>query len=327
MRITKPEHRKNATTRRRPIIGGLLCCILFLFGGSSLQAQVSAELDSNYAETGNPFIVHLRVMPQAGKPGQVDFSAWDSVVPEQNILFQSEWTPHGDTLGKDLTLVFFDADTILLPPLDVRLNGKGTFQTNPLQVVILATPAPDDLVDMKAIKDIHREPAWWTDYLPWILAIGGFVALVLLGAWLIDRAKMKREKLALSRSVGMPPHELALKKLDVLVQKNLWDKGLYKEYCAELTFIVREYLEKRYGIPALESTTDEILQQLKKTDCPGYILPPLKEMLQHTDLVKFAKALPPEGFREQAMSLARTLIAKTRPPEPETTTPVANPKS
>lgn len=326
MRI-EPGHRKNTNGRRPATIRGLVFLVLCLLGQGAASAQVSAELDSNYAETGNPFIVHLRVLQQAGKPGQVDFSAWDSVVPEQNILRQSEWTPHGDTFSKDLTLVFFDADTILLPPLDVHLNGRGSFQTNPLQVVILATPAPNDLVDMRAIKDIHREPAWWTDYLPWILAIGGFVVLILLGAWLIDRAKMKKEKLATSRSVGMPAHELALKKLELLARKDLWSKGLYKEYCAELTFIVREYLEKRYGIPALESTSEEILEHLKKTDCPGFIQPALKEILQHADLVKFAKALPPEGFQEQTMSFARNLISKTRPPEPEpqTNTPNRNP--
>ena len=320
MRI-KPGHRKNTAARSRFVLGVLWCLLWLLPGNGPLTAQVSVELDSNYAETGNPFVVHLRVLQDAGKPGQVDFSAWDSVVPEQNILTQSEWTPGGDTFSKDLTLVFFDADTILLPPLDVHLNGKGTFQTNPLQIVILATPAPDDLVDMRAIKDIRREAAWWTDYLPWILGIGGFIALILLVAWLFDRAKMKKDKLAMSRSVGMPPHELALKKLDILAQKNLWNKGLYKEYCAELTFIIREYLEKRYGIPALESTSDEILVHLKKTDCPGFVQPELKDILQNADLVKFAKALPPESFHEQAMSFARNLIAKTRPPEPEAPSP------
>lgn len=292
-----------------------LSTLFVLFGILSAKAQTDAraELDSNYAETGNPFVVHLSVPQNAGKPGQIDFSAWDSAVPQQNILQQTEWTPRGTSFSKDLTLVFFDADTLRLPPLPIHLNGKGTVMTNPLEIAILPTPAPDDLVDMTGIKDIHREPAVWTDYLLWTLAIAGFILLVILTLWLVKRAQNKRKQAALSRSVGLPPHELAWKKLDVLGQKQLWHKGLVKEYCAELTFIIREYLERRYSVPALESTSEEILQHLRKTDFPKTLSPGLQELLSKADLVKFAKATPLETFHQEAMSFARKMISETKP--------------
>ncbi|MEO6039737.1 MAG: hypothetical protein ABIQ93_15090, partial [Saprospiraceae bacterium] len=55
-----------------------------------LRAQVgaTAQLDSNVAETGNPFIIHVLSPVAAGKPLEIDFSAWDSVLPPQNILAQ-----------------------------------------------------------------------------------------------------------------------------------------------------------------------------------------------------------------------------------------------
>lgn len=219
--------------------------LMFVLCGANGQTQAFAQTDSNYAETGNPFVVHILVPNAAGQPGQIDFSAWDSVVPEENILTQTDWTPDGPFFAKDLTLVFFDADTLLLPPLPIRLRGGGTATTNALELTVVSTPSPDDLVDMSDIKDIRREPALWTDYLPWALAIGGFVLLVVLASWLIGRAQ-KKHGIA-SRTVELPPHELALKKLEVLEQKQLWDKGLAKEYCADLTFILREYLEKQIG--------------------------------------------------------------------------------
>ena len=296
------------------LANSLLIFLLLAIACTSAQAQVTAELDSNYAETGNPFVVHLHIAPNAGKPGQIDFSAWDHVVPEENILQQTEWTPDGQAFNKDLTLVIFDADTIILPPLPVHLNGKGTALSNPLDIVILPTPSPDDLVDMTGIKDIRREPALWTDYLPWALAIAAFVLLILLAAWLIDRAKRKKNQAALSRTVGLPPHELAWRKLDVLMQKELWNKGLMKEYCAELTFIVREYLEKSYTMPALESTSDEIMAHLDRADFPEPLRLKLREMLQHADLAKFAKAAPPSFFHEQAMADARVLVGKPSTP-------------
>jgi len=288
------------------------------------QADVRAELDSNYVETGNPFVVHIIVPQSAGKPGQIEFSAWENEIAEQNILQQTQWTPEGSFYKKDLTLVFFDADTLRLPPLPIHLNGQGLANTNPLEIVVLPTPSPDDLVDMRGIKDIHREPTWWTDYLPWVAAIAALILLVVLASWLISRAQQKKKQAALSRTVELPAHELAWKKLDALTQKRLWDKGLVKEYCAELTFIVREYLEKRYSVPALESTSEEIVGQLHETDFPENLNSELHELLTKADLVKFAKATPPETFHEEAMSFARKIILETKPVQiPEQQPPTA----
>ena len=288
----------------------LLCTL----ANANAQTDARAELDSNYAETGNPFVVHIYVPKSAGQPTQIDFSTWDSVVPEHNILTQTEWAEEGQSFVKDLTLVFFDADTLTLPPLSIRLNGGAAAITNHLEITIIPTPSPDDLVDMTGIKDIRREPTLWSDYLPWALAIGGFILLIVLASWLMGRAQKKHG--VSSRIVELPPHELALKKLDVLEQKRLWDKGLVKEYCAELTFIVREYLEKQFHIPALESTSEEILGQLKSGDFPQYLRPALQHFLTNADLVKFAKATPPEAFHEESISFSRKLILETKPVQP-----------
>jgi hypothetical protein len=290
--------------------------LLLILSTANAQSEAFAKSDSNYAETGNPFVVHLSVPNSAGKPNQIDFSAWENLVPEQNILKQSQWTLDGPSSVKDLTLVFFNADTLTLPPLPIRLNGGNTAFTNSLEIVVLPTPSPDDLNDMADIKDIRREPAFLTDYLPWAAAIAGLVLLVLLASWLIGRAQKKRKQAALSRTVELPPHELAWKKLDALTQKQLWNKGLVKEYCAEITFIVREYLERRYQIPALESTTEELPGHLQKTDFPEKFRTDLQELLSKADLVKFAKAIPPETFREEAMSFARKIISETKPLPP-----------
>jgi hypothetical protein len=277
------------------------------------QTDARAELDSSHVETGNPFVIHLSLPKSLGQPRDVDFSAWENLVPKQNVLKQTEWNSDGQFFSKDLTIIFFDGDSLSLPPLPIRLNGGEVALTNPLEIAVVPTPSPDDLNDMAPIKDIRREPALWTDYLPWAIAIAVLALLVALASWLIGRVQKRRKQAALSRSVGLPPHELALKKLDALAQKQLWHKGLIKEYCAELTFIVREYLEKRYLIPALESTSEEILQTLEKTDFPEKLRHELNDLLTKADLVKFAKATPPEPFREEAMSFAKKIISETKP--------------
>lgn len=286
---------------------------LIALANASAQSDARAELDSNHVETGNPFVVHLSVPKSLGQPRDIDFSAWENLVPPQNILRQTEWNSEGQFFTKNLTIIFFDEDSLTLPPLPILLNGGETALTNPLEIAVLPTPSPNDLIDMAPIKDIRRERVRWMDYLPWAIAIFAFMLLVVLAAWLIGRSQMQRKQAAMSRNAGLPPHELALKKLDALVQKQLWHKGLVKEYCAELTFIVREYLEKRYQILALESTSEEILNALQKTDFPQHLRPELQNLLTKADLVKFAKATPPETFHEEAMTFAKKIISETKP--------------
>jgi hypothetical protein len=290
-----------------------LIFILFHLPFAAAQNSARATLDSSHAETGNPFVVHLSVPKSAGEPRGIDFSVWENLVPQQNILKQTEWNSEGQFFTRDLTIIFFDEDSLALPPLPIRLNGGEIALTNPLEIAVLPTPSPDDLNDMADIKDIRREPALWTDYLPWAIAFLVLALLVVLAAWLIGRAQKRRNQAALSRSVELPPHELALKKLNALAQKQLWQKGLVKEHCAELTFVVREYLEKRYRVPALESTSEEMLKDLQKTDFPQTFRSELNDLLTKADLVKFAKATPPETFQEESMTFARKIILETKP--------------
>ena len=42
-----------------------------------------------------------------------------------------------------------------------------------------------------------------------------------------------------------------------------------KDYYTELTGIVRSYVEERYGVPAMEQTTDELLTALRLSSLPS----------------------------------------------------------
>ena len=282
-----------------------LFCLLFLHKAAG-QTGAYAQFDSNLVETGNPFVMHLSVPKDAGKPLKIEFSAWDSLLPAQNVLSQSGWISNGNSLTNDLTLITFDADTLVLPPLTIQLSGNRTAVTNPLELIVLATPFPQDPNDLADIKGIHPEAFRWTDALVWVYIIGGLVLLAVLAYWIM--ARYKKPKSVVSRTVELPPHLLAAKKLEALAAKKLWQNGQIKTYYAELTYIVREYLEKSYTLPALESTSDEIMAQLNRVDFPDPLRLKLRDMLQHADLAKFAKGAPPPLFHEQAMADAKALV-------------------
>ena len=101
---------------------------------------------------------------------------------------------------------------------------------------------------------------------------------------------------------------MALKKLNTLEDKELWQKGEVKEYQSELTFIIREYLEKRFHVNALEMTTDEIMRAVPEEVNPDN----LKNILQIADMVKFAKANPPADIHSRFMDMAYELVRSTQ---------------
>ncbi len=145
---------------------------------------------------------------------------------------------------------------------------------------------------------------------------GGAALLLLIVLVLVLRKRKNAVTLAPVPVVPLSPHEWALRQLEVLQKQQMWQNGQVKGYHSALTHVVREYLEKRYGISALEQTTDEILAQLRRHGFDASLAQKLADVLQTADLVKFAKAQPTAEFHEQAMAYARSFILETMPAAP-----------
>lgn len=309
-------HFKTSKTHRSAVTLSAIALFVALAWPFAVQGQGDAQiaLDSSSVETGNAITLHLSLHANR-RPDTINYAPWQDFFDPKNLLEESEWQRFdADALQKDITVLFFDADTLHFPALAITFDGKDTLFTNPFDLTVYATPAPDDLNDMAPIKDIHRELVQWTDYLPVVGIVLAGLAILALVFWWISR---KRIVSAQSRVVEMPPHELALKKLNQLQQRGLWQQGAIKEYCAELTFILREYLEKRFGLPALESSSEDLLRNLDASDFPAAYKNDFAGLLYHADLAKFAKGLPPEDFYERSMTFADQLIRQTTPVEPE----------
>jgi hypothetical protein len=289
----------------------ILWCLLPALG----FGQATAAFDGAIVETGEAFQLHVRT---ALPPETVDLSNWAPWFPEENILSRSPWKEDAGQWQQDLTLICFDADTLRLPPPALILSSGDTLMTNPLKLLVVATPSPDEPADMADIKDIIPEPALWTDYLPWILFVAGLILLAVL-AYFLPRLWRRRQAMR-SRSVQAPAHEQALRRLTLLEKQQLWQQDRYAEYYAVLSHILREYLERRYGFPALESVTEIILQRLPHYSFPEALLPPTESFLRWSDLAKFAKAVPPPNYHEQSFEFIKSLIHHTKEiPLPEPT--------
>jgi hypothetical protein len=113
----------------------------------------------------------------------------------------------------------------------------------------------------------------------------------------------------------IPPWRVALAALHTLEDQRLWQQGRVKEFYSETTEIIRRFLEDQYGLLALESTSDEIMGQLKPLSAAQALLKEFRSFFTTADLVKFAKYLPTPEENEQELTWAYHFV-RTMTPHP-----------
>ena len=117
----------------------------------------------------------------------------------------------------------------------------------------------------------------------------------------------------------MPPFEEAIQKLQQLDEKLLWQNNQIKEYYSELTEIVRGFIERELKVPALESTTDELIDILtdfndsKAISTTKETIKKLRDLLREADLVKFAKSKPMSEQIEANRIDAEEVVTELKP--------------
>ena len=196
-------------------------------------------------------------------------------------------------LEKKYLLTSFDSGQYVIPQQNVLVNSKK-FLTDSLLLNVATIKVDTTKQKMFPIKSIQREPKTFDDYkylFWWLIPILVILAIVL---FFVLRKKVKKEVPV----VYVEPIQEALQRLKELDEKELLKQNKVKIYYSELTDIVRTYIEKDIKIPALESTTDELIETINdfnessKLGISKETIKELKEVLQSADLVKFAKSKP-----------------------------------
>ena len=196
-------------------------------------------------------------------------------------------------LIKKYTLTSFDSGRYVIPGQEIFIKDKR-FLTD--QVIIdVATVQVDTIKQpMHHIKEIQNEPYLFSDYLNYFWGLIALLIVIGLILYFVLRDKPTEEEI-ISR---IPPFDTAKMRLKELDGKELISQNKIKLYYVELTDIVRTFIERELNIPALESTTDELLETItdfnnsSNLDIPKETLYKLQKLLQEADLVKFAKSKP-----------------------------------
>lgn len=141
-----------------------------------------------------------------------------------------------------------------------------------------------------------------------LVVLAGIVALAV---WLIGKYRGSLPNPFRSKPAE-PPYVVAIKALEKLHQQKLWQNNRHKEYYSGITDILRRYISDRYGVGAMEMTSDEIIEAVSQVEMPDKSRSDLTRLLRTADLVKFAKAVPDNEYNEQAYFDAYYFVEETK---------------
>jgi hypothetical protein len=213
------------------------------------------------------------------------------------------------------TVAAYDSGTAILPPIQFAYivpndSTPKMAATNPLIFSIRLV----EVDTAKAIKDIKPVLSIPLTVAEWSLILGTIAGAVLLVRGIMVYRKRKEAEKPEEQYVPPPKaaHIVALEELALLKEKRLWQQGLLKPYYSEATEIVRRYFEHRFGFLALEKTTDEIMDDLRRYANAHPVLEQTDRVLRRADLVKFAKHEASIPEHEETLAAAFEIVDKTK---------------
>lgn len=230
------------------------------------------------------------------------------------------------TLHLNLKITSFEAGDQILPPLTfiwVSSDGcvRDTVETEPILLyvrgvvsdsVLAAADTSTKPVALLQPNRIKKLGFALSEFIPWIL-----ILLAAAGGFLLVKYLWKRRKRRTSTEAPpappRPAHESALEALDRLRDRRLFQSGRIKEYYSELSEIIRRYIEARFGIPALESTSFQLLRDIEAVIHDGNLRGVLESLLEDADLAKFAKHQPDETVCQRDLEKGYIFVQKTKP--------------
>jgi hypothetical protein len=250
----------------------------------------------------------LRVVHEISYPDSLTLLPPDRMEAGTCRLVSSEWKDRKKdgriTATAQLDVMTTDLKRAYLPGMTVRFvtPGGDTLAARGDDV-----EAGVRLMTAKGSEPKPLKPQWEAPRgYGFLLWIAGALVLAALAVWLVRRRR--RRAVAKPAEPELPADFVAFQRLDEIERMNLLERGEFKTYYTLVVDALRAYMEKRYGILALDQTSDEILWDLRRQKADtGEIEPVLRE----ADLVKFAKYKPETAAAKRLIDTVRGIVAKT----------------
>lgn len=303
--------------------------ILFAFITTLAFSQgitINAKLDSTQILIGDQVMYSLEISKPVREKIAMPFLK-DSLqsgveivetLPLDTLFVQGEM----HTLRMRYLITSFDTGTHVLPRQPFIWDHEGRTDTLFSNGALLTVSLVNIDTTQTAIKDIkapYEAPFTWDEVIPyilWGLLIIAVIAAIVYVTW---RLLHKKPIIPIAEKPKPIPHVVALQKLDALKERKLWQSNQAKKYYIELTEIIRQYIEDRFNIPAMEQVSEDTVVACRQNkEIPDDSITGLRQMLTLADLVKFAKWQPLPDENDVSMKHAYRFVESTIPVITET---------
>ena len=302
-----------------------LLCFSVFFSLTKGIAQTHEELlvavDSTELRIGEQINIRYQIkgdsLTQIQFAEQPNFASFEllEVFPLDTLRSQAHYL-----FTKKYALIQVDSGSYWIPKQKILSNGVEAISDSVsirVNTVVVAT-IKQPLYDLKPLVAVERGYKKLTQQI--LFTVLGLLLLI-LAVFLALRVQKK----IIENRKELPPFDRALQELKALEEERPRLQEEYKSYYSKLTDVVRRYLEEEAKITALESTSRELLKKLEllkdsgKLDLDGETLRSLKRVLEHADLVKFARSAPEFEVATSDRNLVEDVVIKTKEALPEPT--------
>ncbi|HKP56390.1 MAG TPA: hypothetical protein VJV78_06715 [Polyangiales bacterium] len=306
-------------------------------GAAAPAAEAPAPAAPTLPEGHEPKL-QVKVDPQAGvRTGEVvhlTISADATVGDDVTIADQSfapfevhqkrlkVEPPQGDRqrFVFDLELLAFEPGDKPIPPIALRVVTKDNFvgsvktQEIPYKVRSLLGNEPNAQPKLETKPVPVLEDNWIPIYIAAALLAAGLIALLTV---YVSRYLRARKARAVPPPPPRPPWEIAVEELAALRRKkqSMIEAGQGTQFVEQLSHVIRAYLGGRFHFDGLETTTDEMLAQLKLHQAGLGFTQEVGMFLGRCDLVKFAKVEPDADEVDLLFAKAQDLVQFSGPDE------------
>lgn len=281
------------------------------------QVKVEGRLSTTKMQIGDQTELRLEVTAQEGM-----FIEFPVFKPEQEITPGIEVVEtKGDTvnaggnqktISRIYSLTSWDGNQYEVPAQKVKVNGK-VYTTNNIPLTVEEVPI-DSLnpAPMRPAKEIMENPFLWSEWSPlfWL----SLLAVVFASCCYYLFLRLRDNKPIISRIrfvKRLLPHQKAMQSIERIKNEAREGEEDQKVYYTQLTQTLREYLEERFGISAMEMTSSEIIFRLQQEEDQAKI-DELRRVFETADLVKFAKYSTEGDEKEMYMAQVVEFIQTTK---------------
>ncbi len=163
------------------------------------------------------------------------------------------------------------------------------------------------------LRDIKPPLEMSQNLLPYFISGTAILGLASIWVWYSLQKRRQPPPVPATDENDIPlAHEVAYEKLTAIEAADWLTRGDMETYHTQIAYVLRQYIDARYQIPALELTTTGLLQAMLRAEIATPYIERTRHVLTNCDKVKFATYQPELSEASARIAEARWIVDETK---------------